>query len=202
MEVGDNALQVSYVRWIHEVSLRVRHSHQFPTLSSRVEVAETLSTMRRTWQVKTAARGMRSVCLPCRRGCVAKLPLQVPQGSLTSTTFREQLRTLSPKELRSLQSVAKGDRLAGDASSNEATTLRRIPEVRVRELVAEPVQVGDMRGKFTDGVPQTLVQMGRSSLVALRRVSTQRTTRHAEAGCEDRRVPNCRCARTTGSEGL
>eukprot|EP00965_Chrysotila_dentata_P073652 2433044-Pleurochrysis_carterae.AAC.1 len=59
-----------------------------------------------------------------------------------------------------------------------------------------------MRGKFTNSVPQTLVQMGCSSLVALRRVSTQRTARHAEAGGEDRRVPSCRCARTTGSEGL
>eukprot|EP00965_Chrysotila_dentata_P162958 5381401-Pleurochrysis_carterae.AAC.1 len=45
--------------------------------------------MRRTGQMETAARGIRGVCLPCRCGCVAEFPLQMPQGSLTSTTFCE-----------------------------------------------------------------------------------------------------------------
>eukprot|EP00965_Chrysotila_dentata_P106282 3510074-Pleurochrysis_carterae.AAC.1 len=60
--------------------------------------------MRRTGQMETAARGVCGVSLPCRCGCVAEFPLQVPQpGSPTSTTFCEQLRTLGPKELRALQ---------------------------------------------------------------------------------------------------
>eukprot|EP00965_Chrysotila_dentata_P123939 4096619-Pleurochrysis_carterae.AAC.2 len=64
-------------------------------------------------------------------------------------------------------------------TSNQATTLRRIPEVRVGQLIAERVQVGGLGSKFTD-------QMGCSSLVALRRVSTQRTKGHADAEGEDR----------------
>eukprot|EP00965_Chrysotila_dentata_P113928 3766981-Pleurochrysis_carterae.AAC.1 len=65
--------------------------------------------------------------------------------------------------------MTEGDSLAGDTTSNEATALRRIPKVRVDELVAERVQVGDMRSKFTKGVPESLVQMGCGSLVAFRR---------------------------------
>eukprot|EP00965_Chrysotila_dentata_P007210 234236-Pleurochrysis_carterae.AAC.1 len=80
---------------------------------------------------------MRGVRLPCRCGCVAEFPLQVPQGSFTSTTFCEQLCPLGLKELRALQNMTEGDSLAGDATSNEATALRRIPKVRIDELVAE-----------------------------------------------------------------
>eukprot|EP00965_Chrysotila_dentata_P057382 1903339-Pleurochrysis_carterae.AAC.1 len=71
---------------------------------------------------------------------------------------------------------------------NQATTLQRVSTVRVGELVAERVQVGDMASKFTDGVSESLIQMGCSSLVTFRRIGTQRTTGHAEADRGDRRV--------------
>eukprot|EP00965_Chrysotila_dentata_P103337 3410841-Pleurochrysis_carterae.AAC.1 len=136
--------------------------------------------------METTTGGVRGVSLPCWCGCVAKLPLQVPQGSLTSATFRKQLRTLGLKELCTQQGMTEGDALAGDTTSNEAAALRRVPKVRVGNLVAERVQVG--ASKFTNGVSESLVKIGCSSLVAFRRVGTQRNTRHAEAGRGDRRV--------------
>eukprot|EP00965_Chrysotila_dentata_P200652 6180093-Pleurochrysis_carterae.AAC.2 len=81
-------------------------------------------------------------------------------GMSYSTTFREQLCTFRSKELRTLKAMTEGNDLAGDTTSNQATTLRRIPEVRVGELVAERVQVGDVGSKFTDGVSKSLRKQG------------------------------------------
>eukprot|EP00965_Chrysotila_dentata_P132389 4377992-Pleurochrysis_carterae.AAC.1 len=60
--------------------------------------------------------------------------------------------------------MTEGDSLAGDTTRNEATALRRVPKFRVDELVAELVQVGDMKSNFTNGVSESLVQMGCGSL--------------------------------------
>eukprot|EP00965_Chrysotila_dentata_P086406 2851218-Pleurochrysis_carterae.AAC.1 len=77
--------------------------------------------------------------------------------------------------------MTKGDRQTGDASSQQAASLGRIPGVRVGQLVTEHIQVGDVGGKLADGVTQVLVEVGRRALITFRLGSTQRTARHAEA---------------------
>eukprot|EP00965_Chrysotila_dentata_P025999 862299-Pleurochrysis_carterae.AAC.1 len=67
--------RVSDVWWIHKVPFRVRHSHQFPKLTSGVKCSETLTTIGCAGQVETTACGVCGVSLPCRCGCVAKLSL-------------------------------------------------------------------------------------------------------------------------------
>eukprot|EP00965_Chrysotila_dentata_P185924 6138556-Pleurochrysis_carterae.AAC.1 len=69
--------------------------------------------------------------------------------------------------------MTEGDGLAGDTTSDQATALWRVPKVRVGELVAQRVKVGDMGSKFMNGVSESLIQMGCSSFVAFRRVGTQ-----------------------------
>eukprot|EP00965_Chrysotila_dentata_P201034 6180342-Pleurochrysis_carterae.AAC.5 len=67
------------------------------------------------------------------------------------------LRTFCPKELRTLKAVTEGDGLAGDTTSNQTTSLRRNPKVRVGELVAERVQVEDVGSKFADDASRSSV---------------------------------------------
>eukprot|EP00965_Chrysotila_dentata_P019796 656393-Pleurochrysis_carterae.AAC.3 len=112
---------------------------------------------------------LRSGSLTCRCVWVSEFPLHLPEGPLTSATF-SKLR-LSP--FCALKAVTKGYRLTRDTSRQQAASLGCITESRVGELVAE--RVGDVGGELADGVTETLVQVGRRTLVTLRFGSTQRT---------------------------
>eukprot|EP00965_Chrysotila_dentata_P023760 787128-Pleurochrysis_carterae.AAC.3 len=114
--------------------LRARHSHQLSTLSSGVKCPETLTMIKRAGQMEATTGGVRG-----------------------GRTGKGAIAPFARKELRTLKAMTKGDVLVGKSTSNQATTLRRIPEVRVGELVAERVQVGDVGNKFTDGVSKSLV---------------------------------------------
>eukprot|EP00965_Chrysotila_dentata_P002408 78280-Pleurochrysis_carterae.AAC.1 len=123
------------------LDLHVAHQGE---VRSRLGVLQRLGVLRRKglkfgWNVKGQVPLPASYAdfleedgsLTCRRGCVSKLPLHLPEGPLTSTTFSEQLNTLCPKELRSLKAMTKGYCLTRDASCKQAAPLGCIAEVQV-----------------------------------------------------------------------